>query len=65
MLGSELQKHAGFACCERLPLEPDTWIRDLCARANRNFSLREWKLYVGTDDYRKTCPDLPKGEGVR
>jgi WD40 repeat protein len=35
-----------------------------CSIVNRNLSLDEWKQYVGDESYRKTCPDLPPGEGA-
>ncbi len=35
-----------------------------CAIANRNLSLKEWQQYIGDKPYRKTCPDLPPGEGA-
>ena len=31
-----------------------------CSRLTRNFTLREWRRYLGEDEpYRKTCPNLP------
>lgn len=33
-----------------------------CGIANRNFSLDEWRRYVGSEPYHKTCPDLPGPE---
>jgi WD40 repeat protein len=36
-----------------------------CILANRNLSLAEWQEYMGADvPYRRTCPDLPPGEGA-
>jgi WD40 repeat protein len=50
----------------RLSLSPDKWIQDLCARANRNLSVAEWKMFLAANiDYRKTCPNLPAGEGAK
>jgi len=50
---------------ERVPLDPEGWVLDLCRRANRNLSLTEWKMYVGEKvPYTRTCPNLPDGEGV-
>ena len=35
-----------------------------CILANRNLSLSEWREYMGEEVlYRRTCPDLPPGEG--
>jgi WD40 repeat protein len=51
---------------ERVPLDPDVWAKDLCARANRNMSLKEWEASLGSAlPYRKTCPNLPAGEGAK
>jgi hypothetical protein len=51
---------------ETLRMDAETWAKQLCARANRNLSLQEWKLYVGKDAcYQRTCPLLPDGEGVK
>lgn len=37
----------------------------MCTRINRNMSRREWDRFVGKDiDYKKTCEELPPGEGV-
>jgi WD40 repeat protein len=44
---------------QRVPLDEKAWIPDLCARANRNLSRREWDVYVGTGDYHETC-SLPR-----
>ncbi len=35
-----------------------------CGRANRNLTFAEWKRYLGNEEYRKTCPNLPAGEGA-
>ena len=34
------------------------WSRRACRIANRNLTPTEWKTYLGTSPYRKTCPDL-------
>ena len=37
----------------------------LCRLANRNLSVGEWRRYIGSDiPYRRTCTDLPPGEGA-
>jgi WD40 repeat protein len=47
---------------ERIPLNPDRWVRDLCARAGRDLSLAEWKMFLAENlDYRQTCSNLPAG----
>jgi WD40 repeat protein len=44
---------------------PSSWAARLCRLANRNLSLTEWQQYMGLNvPYRRTCPDLPPGEGV-
>ncbi len=49
-------------------LEGDVWVwlwrsEDLidqaCWHIERNFTLEEWKEYLGNEPYRKTCPELP------
>jgi len=42
----------------------DVWLLDSCREAGRNPSLQEWKLFFAGRPYRRTCPDLPLGEGV-
>ncbi|HEY2293774.1 MAG TPA: hypothetical protein VGM86_23975 [Thermoanaerobaculia bacterium] len=45
--------------------EPKSWASRACRVANRNLSLTEWHRYLGDDTpYRRTCPDLPDGEGI-
>src|SRR5262249_6918822 len=42
-----------------------SWQARACRIANRNLSRQEWDQYIGPDiPYRRTCPDLPDGEGV-
>lgn len=45
-------------------LDLDRWTRELCGRANRNLSQSEWTRFLGNVPYRKTCPELPAGDGV-
>jgi hypothetical protein len=41
-------------------LDQGTWIRRVCAIANRNLTRVEWAQYLGDDlPYRATCPELP------
>lgn len=43
----------------------DSWLSRACAKANRNMSMDEWRQLVDPEArYKKTCPDLPAGEGV-
>jgi WD40 repeat protein len=43
----------------------ESWKTRACRIANRNLSLTEWERFIGRDiPYRRTCPDLPPGEGV-
>ena len=45
-------------------VDPFSWRRRACRVANRNFSLHEWKQFLGSDvPYRCTCLDLPPAEG--
>ncbi len=37
-----------------------SWLKQLCAIANRNLSQAEWRQYIGDRPHKKTCPDLPK-----
>ncbi len=46
-------------------VNPPSWIARACARANRNLSFSEWQFYIGKDvSYRRTCPNLPPGDGA-
>jgi WD40 repeat protein len=46
-------------------VDTNSWVARLCSLANRNLSATEWQQYVGVDvPYRRTCPDLPSGEGT-
>jgi WD40 repeat protein len=44
-----------------LHISPASWIDRNCSRANRNLTKAEWAQYVGSEPYRKTCPNLPEG----
>jgi hypothetical protein len=39
-------------------------IDEACARLTRNLTPEEWRQYLGDEPYRKTCPNLPPGEGA-
>lgn len=39
---------------------PQSWAKKACSIVNRNFSLAEWRRFIGDAlPYEKTCPDLP------
>ncbi|MFG1899871.1 nSTAND1 domain-containing NTPase [Micromonospora carbonacea] len=48
----------------RLTPTPDTWPAELCRRAGRNLTLGEWAYHVGSEPYRRLCPELPSGQGA-
>jgi len=37
----------------------DNAVDETCKRLTRNLTLEEWQQYLGSDPYRKTCPNLP------
>ena len=39
-------------------------LKAACQHAPRNLTLEEWQLTIRSEPYRKTCPNLPPGEGV-
>jgi WD40 repeat protein len=50
---------------ERIRFKPDQWVHDLCARANRNLTPGEWKMFLSENlEYHNTCPDAP-GKGAK
>jgi WD40 repeat protein len=48
----------------RLTPTPNVWPNELCRRAGRNLTSREWTFYVGPEPYRRLCPELPPGQGA-
>ncbi len=34
-------------------------VQSACGRLTRNLTLAEWRQYMGAEQYRKTCPNLP------
>ncbi|MEQ9063866.1 MAG: hypothetical protein RIE58_06800 [Vicingaceae bacterium] len=63
-------KYLVSGCVDRLIRKYPTYAfemaTDMCQRVTRNISKREWDAYVGSDiPYRKTCTELPPGEGVK
>ncbi len=62
-------KYLISGCIDRLirryPTHAYEMAQAMCAKVSRNISKKEWDAYVGDDiPYRKTCADLPPGEGV-
>lgn len=49
---------SGFAVARHL-LQPADLVQEACSRLSRNLTADEWKLYLGDERYRKTCPALP------
>ena len=41
-------------------LPPATWEAKACMLAGRNLTQAEWNQFIG-GDYRRTCPQWPKG----
>lgn len=44
---------------KRWNLRQDELLELACRLVGRNLTLDEWKQYVRTEDYRRTCPNLP------
>jgi WD40 repeat protein len=42
--------------------QPADLIAQACARLTRNLTRAEWRLYLGDEPYRATCPNLPVAE---
>jgi WD40 repeat protein len=62
-------KYLISGCVDRLIRKYPTYAyemaSDMCQRITRNIDKKEWDAYVGPDiPYRKTCAELPPGEGV-
>ena len=43
-------------------MAPDDLIAEACSRLTANLSLEQWRVHLGDESYRKTCPDLPGPE---
>ncbi len=42
-------------------VNPESWLKQVCYIANRNFSQPEWRKYMGEQrPFEKTCPDWPQ-----
>lgn len=46
-------------------MDPDSWAARSCKRANRNLTDAEWKHYIGSGRYNRTCPSLPVGDSAQ
>jgi len=62
-------KYLISGCVDRLirkyPTHAYEMAQAMCSKVSRNISKKEWDAYVGEDiPYRKTCTELPPGEGV-
>ena len=62
-------KYLISGCVDRLirkyPTHAYEMAQEMCSKVSRNISKKEWDAYVGEDiPYRKTCAELPPGEGV-
>lgn len=44
-----------------LELGPERWEERACAAAGRNLTQEEWTAHLGSEPYRRTCPQLPSG----
>jgi hypothetical protein len=40
-------------------LRPEDLIAEACSRLTRNLTHAEWRQYIGEEEYRPTCPNLP------
>jgi WD40 repeat protein len=38
---------------------PEDLVAQACGRLMRNLTTDEWRQYLGSEGYRKTCPNLP------
>jgi WD40 repeat protein len=45
------------------PLDAHEMIFGFCQVVGRNLTITEWQQHFGTEPYRRTCPNLPDGEG--
>jgi len=48
----------------RLTPLPKAWPNELCRRASRNLTSKEWTFYVGPQPYRRLCPELSSGQAA-
>ncbi|HEY8951364.1 MAG TPA: hypothetical protein VIP78_02235, partial [Candidatus Dormibacteraeota bacterium] len=40
-------------------MDVEQWPARACTEAGRNLTPDEWRVYLGTEPYQKTCPDFP------
>src|SRR5207248_677498 len=45
-----------------LDISPTSWQMNACRIANRNFTVEEWKEFMGDEPYQKICGNLPASE---
>jgi WD40 repeat protein len=50
---------SGSERSQRWDWQADDLILSACGRLSRNLTLAEWRQYMGTEQYRKTCRNLP------
>jgi WD40 repeat protein len=63
--GSELVSGCVDNLIRKYPTKSNAMADQMCSKITRNISLKEWHRFVGTDiEYRRTCQDLPPGEGI-
>ncbi len=63
--GKTLASAESYGTVRLWDVNPASWAELACRRANRNLSLAEWQQYIDRDaPYRRTCSDLPPGEGA-
>ena len=48
----------GDSAIHLLLWRPEQLTREACQRLTRNLDEGEWRGYIGTEPYRKTCPSL-------
>ena len=56
--GGELIALSGDAPGRRWPMQPDAWLRQVCAVVGRDFTRVEWEQYLPGRPYEPTCSDL-------
>lgn len=44
-----------------LGLGPERWEEQACAAAGRNLTRKEWSTHLGSEPYRRTCPQFQSG----
>jgi hypothetical protein len=57
--GTLILSIGGDGTIRRWDLDMASLERRACRMANRNLTREEWRQYLGSEPYRKTCPVLP------